>query len=124
MIFDFDGEFDFDEYRDELKDPKNIPIVGPYFSVAQGDFLPSYSEESFAAMATIGFTTYVLGMSTRLAAAAILSAPFTSQPALVVGSLVASGKAEAAFIGYVIDDDKLSNVDKAIVLGSYTNVPY
>ncbi len=77
-IFDFDRRFDWDEYQRELADPTNIPIIGPYIGYSRGEFIPSYSEESLASMATHAFSLWMLGLSVRLAAASILmSRPLT-----------------------------------------------
>ncbi len=94
-IFDFDGRFDWDEYQRELADPTNIPIVGPYIGYSQGEFIPSYTEESLASMATHAFALWMLGLSVRLAAASFMM----SRPLLFATATVGS------FVGYVRHHD-------------------
>jgi hypothetical protein len=94
-FFDFDGKFDWDEYQRELADPKNIPIIGPYIGYTQGEFIPSYSEESLASMFTHAVALYAFGLSVRLAAASILM----SKP-LIIGTVTVG-----SFVGYAKHHD-------------------
>ena len=94
-IFDFDRKFDWDEYQRELSDPTNIPILGPYIGYSQGEYLPSYSEESLASMFTHAAAMTAIGASVRFAAASIL----LSKPLLVTTGTV------GAFVGYAKHHD-------------------
>ncbi len=91
-IFDFDRRFDWDEYQRELADPTNIPIIGPYIGYSQGDFLPRYSEESLASMATHSFALWMFGLSVRLAVGSILMSRPLTLGTVTVGSFVGYAK--------------------------------
>ncbi len=72
-MLNFDGEFDMDEFRREVFSPYNLPVVGPWFSYAAGDYLPTFSEESMAATVAQSAAIATFGASARVGAAAFIA---------------------------------------------------
>ncbi len=59
-------------------------------------------------------------------ALSVYAEPFVAValPVVAVASTVAALKTEQVFIDEVISSENMSNIDKAVTLGTYTNVPY
>ncbi len=73
-FWDFDGQWSWDEYQEQLTKTTNVPVVGPWVGYYTGDYLPTFSEESIGATVSMTGFLYALGATARLAAATFVAA--------------------------------------------------